>query len=138
MKRAPFFIPRSGRMEVPEIDDEHKEIVEALDQVRQHIDEGQEANLAKTREVGNSLVSHFRSEERLMQDYHYLHLPQHIIHHDQSLGMIYRILGNCENLGRVEIEDLRSLYRVLIDDIFSADMHFSAYLLDIGAAGRGA
>ena len=129
MDSLKFFVPRAGKIHVDEVDNEHEEVVEALDLVCLHIDNAEFETVSKTREVGNLLLSHFKSEERLMKSFEYPHLNQHTVHHDQSLGSVYRILGNCEMHRRVDIEELRDLFRILIDDIFSADMAFSSYLM---------
>jgi len=129
MSSLKFFVPRAGKIHVDAVDREHEEVVAALDLVREHINNAEFEVVAKTREVGNLLLSHFRSEERLMKSFEYPHLNHHIVHHDQSLGSVYRILGNCEMHSRVDIEELRDLFRILIDDIFSADMAFSNYLM---------
>jgi hemerythrin-like metal-binding protein len=132
MHRVTFKIPRAGIIGLDAIDDEHEEVVECLDFVRLHIEEGSASNLRKTREACQLLLAHFKSEERLMQSHSYPHLAHHVVHHDQTLGAIYRILGNCEHIQAVGIEDLRELFRVLIDDIFSADIAFSSYLARTG------
>lgn len=130
MKNLQFFVPRSGKINVDKIDHDHDTIVAALDDVRQNIDNPDYRTVKKAREVGNLLLAHFKDEERLMSDYNYPYLHQHMVHHDQSLGTVYRILGECELRNQISIEELRDLFRILIDDIFSADMAFSNYVLD--------
>lgn len=96
MREARFFIPRAGVVNIRQIDAEHGEVVEALETVRRHIEEGGYENVRRTREVCTLLAEHFKSEERLMGRMAYPLLPQHIVHHDQCLGQVYRILGNAE------------------------------------------
>jgi hemerythrin-like metal-binding protein len=130
MQHLQFFVPRSGKINIDDIDKDHDAIVAALDDVRQNMDNPKYRTVKKAREIGDLLQAHFKAEERLMSDHEYPHLHQHIRHHDQSLGSIYRILGDCEIHDQVGIEDLREFFRILIDDIFSADMAFSNYVLD--------
>ena len=132
MQQAPFFIPRAGLIRVEEIDREHQAVVDALETVRLHLECDSEANLRKTLEVGDLLRSHFRDEEKLMGEYGYPNLAQHTVHHDRTLGTVFRILGNVEIAGVVTLEDLRDIYRTLIDDIFAADVAFSNFLLAQG------
>lgn len=128
--RGAFFIPGSGLIGIEQIDKEHLAVVEALEIVRQHIDHDQEVSRTKTREVVDLIIGHFRDEEELMRREEYPHLDAHIRHHDQSLAQLYRILGNTDLAGGVTQGDLQDIYRNLLDDIFSADMNFSAYLND--------
>ncbi|MDF1750428.1 MAG: hemerythrin family protein [Alphaproteobacteria bacterium] len=130
MKNLQFFVPRAGKINITDIDDDHIHIVAALDEVRQNMDNPEYRTIAKAREVATLLLKHFKDEERLMSDYKYPRLHQHMVHHDQALGNVFRILGACEMREEVNIEDLRDIFRIMIDDIFSADMAFSNYVLE--------
>ncbi|RVU38959.1 hypothetical protein EOI86_06760 [Hwanghaeella grinnelliae] len=113
-----------------EIDDDHQSVVDALEEVRIHLENSEYSHVKKTREITQTLLSHFRHEEDLMRHVDYPHTEAHCIHHDQTLGHIYRIVGNAELQETVTLGDLRDLYRTLLDDIFSADMNFHKYLLE--------
>jgi|GEM_PF-784164 len=126
--RGAFFIPRSGLIGHETIDAEHEEVVEALEVVRAHLENRSYEHFKKTREVCDLLQGHFRSEEKIMAAAEFPHLETHVVHHDQSLGHIYRILGNAQLAGTVSIADLRDIYRGLLNDIFVADGHFSAFI----------
>ena len=115
---------------VQEIDDDHQSVVDALEDVRRHLDDEAYSHVKKTREITQTLLSHFRREEDLMRHAEYPHTDAHCMHHDQTLGHIYRIVGNAELQKSVSLGDLRDLYRTLLDDIFSADMNFHNYLLE--------
>lgn len=130
--RGSFFIPRTGLVGVEEIDEDHQSVVDALEDVRRHLDDAQYEHVRKTREITQTVLAHFRREEELMRRVDYPHVDAHTLHHDQSLGHIYRIVGNTELAGEVKIGDLRDLYRTLLDDIFSADQSFHNYLVDTG------
>ena len=126
-ERSAFFIPRSGLIGHETIDAEHAEVVEALEEVRAHLENRSYEHFKKTQEICDLLQGHFRSEEKIMAAAEFPHLETHVVHHDQSLGQIYRILGNAQTFGEVTINDLQDIYRNLLSDIFTADGHFSAY-----------
>jgi len=126
--RGAFFIPRSGLVGIDEIDDDHQSVVDALEEVRVHLEDKAYSHVPKTREIVQTLLSHFRREEDLMRSADYPHTEAHCMHHDQTLGHIYRIVGNAELSEKVTLGDLRDLYRTLLDDIFSADLNFQNYL----------
>lgn len=132
-----FFIPKSGHIDVQEIDEQHADVIEALEVVRVHLRDTSYAHIPKTREVCDLLQAHFREEEEIMAKVDYPHLEQHILHHDQSLGHIYRVLGNAQMTQHLGMDDLRDIYRTLLNDIFSADMSFSAFLKNREFRGGG-
>ena len=128
--RGSFFIPKSGLVGLDELDEDHQSVVDALEDVRVHLEDRAYSHIKKTREITQTVLSHFRREEGLMMRADYPHTGAHCLNHDQTLGHIYRIVGNAELCEKVTIGDLRDLYRTLLDDIFSADLNFQTYLVE--------
>jgi hemerythrin len=102
---------------LPEIDDEHKEIFEALAQLDQSLADG--SPLPRIRELTQRLVArsveHFAHEERLMRAARYESLPWHKQRHDavrkRARQVVPKIEGGDLEAGRILVEYLRSWLR---------------------------
>ena len=83
---------------VPEIDDEHREIFEALSSVREVLDRGSSVEI---RNVAQRLVScvvgHFAHEERLMRAARYGSIRWHKQQHDAARRRVGQFVSGIEN-----------------------------------------
>ncbi|WP_161973728.1 bacteriohemerythrin [Hwanghaeella grinnelliae] len=125
-------MPRAGKIGIAQIDADHQDIVEALEALRQHLDDAAYDPVAKLQELVALLTAHFRREEDLMRQAEYPQADRHAYHHAKTIVEIQDVVSRVDSSGDVDIVDLRSLYKVLIDDIFPADLHFQEYLVGIG------
>jgi len=117
---------------VAEIDADHQEVVEALEALRQHLDNAAYHPVAKLQDLVDFLLAHFRREEDLMRKAEYPGAEAHAYHHAKTITEIQDVVGRVKSTRLVDIADLRSIFKVLIEDIFSADLHFHEFLVGAG------
>src|SRR5689334_20060917 len=116
---------------VTEMDDEHKEIFEALADVQSAL--SRETSAAQLRKLTDSLLSrmdgHFAHEERLMRAARYGSFGWHKLKHD---GARKRVAGFVERLSRGESGAGAALVEYLTDWLHAhtrvADMMLGAFL----------
>ncbi len=124
-----FFVPKAGLVGIEEIDADHDEIVQALEALRLHLDDDGFPAVAKIHDVVAHLTGHFEREEYLMRQTAYPNADDHARHHHRALTEIWRVVAQVDANGAVGLAELRDLFRVLMDDIFPADLHFHDYLV---------
>lgn len=117
---------------VAEIDADHQEVVEALEALRQHLDDAAYDPVSKLQDLVDFLLAHFRREEDLMRKAEYPGAAGHAYHHAKTITEIQDVAVRVKSTGRVDIADLRSIFKVLMEDIFPADLHFHEFLVGAG------
>jgi hemerythrin len=121
----------SNAVFVPKIDDEHKEIFQAVFDVQRALtSSGPSTELSKlTQHLGSSIDGHFTHEERLMRAARYDLLRWHKRSHDGARKRVVQLLGGIEQgdakAGRELVEYLTSY---LHDHTALADRMMGAFL----------
>ena len=118
-------------VEVDEIDDDHRKLLNIFGLLNQSITDGESADYqsAILEELINCAIWHFSHEERLMLKYGYGEIEQHREVH-QELGKSASDLQDrirSENRPILE-EDIEILDRWLTEHILTDDMRLGAYL----------
>lgn len=121
-------------VQIDEIDDDHRKLVELFNILAQSIEAGDTSNYieAVLEELISYTVWHFRHEERLMLKYAYEDLLEHKREHqeliDSARELQQELLQEGKSLSTKEIEFLEHW---LTGHIFNADMKMGAYLCEV-------
>ncbi len=115
------------------IDDQHKELFQALDSLLGAMREGKGADeLTKTiKFLGDYVVHHFGTEELLMGKYDYRSAPVHIAQHKRFIKEFELSVKQLEREGKSTLLVLnmqRSIGKWLVDHIAQTDAVFGAFL----------
>ena len=105
---------------IQEIDADHQEIVEALEGLRLHLDDEAYAPVSKLQDLVALLTAQFRREEDLMRQAEYPQANGHSYRHAKTIAEIQDVAFRVQSSGQVDIADLRSIFKVLMEDIFAA------------------
>lgn len=121
-----------------DIDDDHADIIETINDVMQMVQDGD--TFAQVPAHLDTFVhtceTHFRNEERILADANYPHLAQHTADHDLVLANAHtarRNFGEADNQ-EDRRKHLESMIGFLLDDILSSDMAFASFLQAKGLA----
>lgn len=121
-------------VEVPEIDEDHRRLVELYNILGQAVEEGDSAEYidAVTEELVACTVWHFRHEERLMLKHGYDGLAAHRDEHADLIASARELQQRLHDEGRsVGSDEIMYLERWLMEHIFGADMKMGAYLGEV-------
>ena len=115
---------------VTEIDDEHKEIFEAVSNLQKALASHDSAlNQKLTQRLVACIVEHFAHEERLMRASRYGSMPWHKLQHDNARKRVLQFVARMEqgdaNAGQELVEHLTSWLR---DHTRLADRMMGAFL----------
>ncbi len=121
-------------VEVPEIDDDHRRLVDLFNLLNRAIAQGESRDY--TEALMDELISctawHFKHEERLMLKYGYQGLAEHRTEHaaliDSALGLQSKLLAGA-TLPAAEDIDFLELW--LTEHIYGADMALGSYLGEV-------
>lgn len=125
---------KSLSVEVDEIDEDHRRLVELFNILNRALEEGEPRDYiaAVLEELIACTVWHFRHEERLMLKYRYDGLAEHKEEHDALIEsareLQQKFLQEDRSLSAGEIEFLEHW---LTGHIFGADMKMGAYLSEV-------
>ncbi len=121
-------------VEVPEIDEDHRRLVELYNLLSQAVARGEDHAYidALTDELVACTVWHFRHEERLMLKHGYPGLPAHRDEHEELIANVRALQQHLQKHDRpVSGDDVEFLERWLMEHIFGADMRMGAYLGEV-------
>lgn len=121
-------------VDVNEIDDDHRKLVELFNMLNQSVMEG--AKAAYIEAVLDELISltvwHFRHEERLMLKYGYEGIDAHKAEHQQLIESARDLQNKLLQQGRVIREkEIEFLEHWLTGHILGADMELGAFLGEV-------
>ena len=114
---------------IEEIDADHQDIIGTLEEIRTNLGDDTFPAVGKVKDLVQLLADHFRREEELMRQADYPKAEMHAWHHEQTMVQIQRVIAQVEESGTVGLNALRDLYKLLMDDIFPADLHFHDFLV---------
>lgn len=120
-------------VEVDEIDEDHRRLVELFNLLNHSVEEGEATDYieAVLEELISCTVWHFRHEERLMLKYGYDGLAEHKEEHTELIESARALQQRFLREGKtVSIEDLQFLEHWLTGHILAADMKLGTYLIE--------
>jgi hemerythrin-like metal-binding protein len=116
---------------VPAMDDEHKRLYQAINELYAAVLEGEERGVTAhlLREVVHCTRQHFSSEEAILAASHYPELPEHSVQHQQLLAQVEELLGRHEQDGLTLTSKSLSFLRYWFDaHIHEDDQLYGAWL----------
>jgi hemerythrin len=122
---------KSLSVEVPEIDDDHRRLVELYNMLIRAVAEKEspEYIAAVTDELIASTVRHFLNEERLMRKHGYEGLVEHKAEHEDLVASARELQQKLRDAGRAaSTDEVEFLERWLMEHIYGADMKLGSYL----------
>lgn len=121
-----FFLPEALAIPYEGIDEQHRGLVDRLNEMRILIASGNPGIAHCHADFLAALAAHFAHEETLMQALGYPHLAKHRADHAA-------IRAGAEALVRCGAPETPArLYDLLIDDVLRADLPFKAFLAGLG------
>jgi len=121
-------------VDVPEIDEDHRRLVDLFNILNRSIVAGDEKNYieAVMEELISCTVWHFRHEERLMLKYGYEGYLAHKSEHEELIASAKVLLQKFLREGKpVLSEDVQFLEHWLTGHILGADMELGSYLCEV-------
>jgi hemerythrin len=121
-------------VEVPEIDEDHRRLVELYNILGQAVEQGESTEYidAVTDELVACTIWHFRHEERLMLKHGYDGLAEHRDEHEELIASACELQKRLHDEGRsVGSDEITYLERWLMGHIYGADMKMGAYLGEV-------
>lgn len=125
---------RTLSVDIPEIDEDHRRLVDLFNILLRSAEEGDTANYieAVMEELISCTVWHFRHEERLMLKYGYEGLLDHKSEHDELIGSAKALQQKLLQGGKtVSGEDIEFLEHWLTGHILGSDMDLGSYLCEV-------
>ena len=121
-------------VQIPEIDEDHRRLVDLFNILNHSVMEGDAANYieAVLEELICCTVWHFSHEERLMLKYGYKGLVEHKTEHQELIESARAVQQKFLQEGKpVSNEDIQFLEHWLTGHILSADMELGSYLGEV-------
>jgi hemerythrin-like metal-binding protein len=118
---------------VPEIDDDHRKLVELFNMLNRSVAEGEPKAYVEAvmEELISCTVWHFRHEERLMLKYGYQGLSEHRSEHEDLIASAKALQQQLLEAGSdVSSEDIEFLEHWLTGHILGTDMDLGSYLCE--------
>jgi hemerythrin len=114
---------------VPEIDTQHRRLVERAAEIRQRLVAGQGCQDLVGR-FADELIEHFRTEEEILDRHHFPHVHEHRGRHDELMARARQIVGLCNGAGHEcpAVDCIEALADFLIADILESDLRFKSFL----------
>ena len=125
---------RTLSVDIPEIDEDHRRLMDLFNILLRSVEEGDAANYieAVMDELISCTVWHFRHEERLMLKYGYEGLLDHKSEHDELIGSAKALQQKLLQGGKtVSGEDIEFLEHWLTGHILGSDMDLGSYLCEV-------
>jgi hemerythrin-like metal-binding protein len=117
------------------IDDDHKKILQIMQDVQEAVDKKDYALCASRLDDLVELgATHFAKEEEYLAKVSYPYIEEHILYHQELLLKVKAVKAICNNAdveGGLE-QCFNSMAEFLIDDIIAGDLQFKSYLQSRG------
>ncbi len=121
-------------VQVDEVDEDHRRLVELFNLLQQAVAEGESAEYlgALVEELISGTQWHFRHEERLMLKYQYGALEAHRAEHNELIDSVRQLQQQLLSEGKgVSIDEIRFLEQWLTGHILGADMEMGTALAEV-------
>jgi len=121
-------------VEVDEIDEDHRKLVNIFNILNNSVTEGESPDYlaAVLEELINCTVWHFSHEERLMLKYGYAEIEEHKAEHRELIISARQLQQEILQTDKpVADEDIRFLERWLTEHILTTDMRLGAFLSQV-------
>ena len=121
-------------VDVPEIDDDHRKLVDLFNILNHSVDAGDAKNYieAVMEELISCTVWHFRHEERLMLKHGYQGVTEHKSEHEELIASAKALQQKLLQEGNpVLSDDLQFLEHWLTGHILGADRDLGSYLSEV-------
>jgi len=121
-------------IQIQEIDDDHRRIVELFNMLNRSVVEGDASNYieAVLEEMISCTIWHFRHEERLMLKYSYKGVLEHKKEHQELIESARELQQKILQEGKsLSSEDIESLEHWLTGHILGTDMELGSYLGEV-------
>ncbi|MFW2374732.1 MAG: bacteriohemerythrin [Gammaproteobacteria bacterium] len=120
-------------VEVDEIDDDHRKLVELFNMLNHSVMEGDAPDYVEAvlEELISCTVWHFRHEERLMQKYAYQGMAEHKAEHQQLIESAKELQQKFQQGTSVSSEDIEFLEHWLTGHILGVDMELGSFLGEV-------
>jgi hemerythrin len=120
---------------IQEIDEQHKVLVENLQQLQAWRSKGHgySAALNAFLSLGQYVQSHFRDEEAFMERHDFPELEEHKIHHQQLVTKLQTIEQHVMSGDDITDEMMALLSQWLIEHIGGDDMKIATYLRSVAS-----
>lgn len=120
---------------VPEIDQDHRELVDFLSKIQQNLLIGDEVRCKDDfTSFTKACKKHFIREETILENADYPNVEEHRAQHQQLLNLANEILEQCEMAH--DPEKLQVLFEGLVDfllgDVIRADIHCKSHMQERG------
>ena len=122
---------RTLSVEVEEIDDDHRRLVDLFNILNHALEDGESADYVEAvlTELINCTVWHFSHEERLMLKHGFDDTEEHKTEHGDLIESVKSLQQRFREEGKqLSADDIAFLERWLTEHILDADMKMGAYL----------
>ena len=121
------FVEWSDKLSIgmPEIDDQHKELINILNRLHTAMAEGKGKAVLKDTlaDLTDYTITHFYTEERYMTRYRYPQLAQHRVEHEAFVAKVKKFQEDFDaGNATISIELLRFIKNWLVNHISGTDM----------------
>ncbi|MEW5706306.1 MAG: bacteriohemerythrin [Actinomycetota bacterium] len=118
-----------------EIDNQHKEIIKMINDFHEALSKGKGKEVVENtiRFLSDYVVKHFKTEEKMMLDYHYPAFPAHKREHDNftaEFADLVKEYNKDSNASFIAITIQRSVVSWLVNHIMKVDKAMAKFLLD--------
>lgn len=120
-------------VEIGEIDDDHKKLVDLFNMLNHSVDRGDSADYieAVLEELVSCTVWHFRHEERLMLKFGYEAMAEHKAEHEQLIESARGLQQKFQQGKTISSEDIEFLEHWLTGHILGVDMELGSFLAKV-------
>ena len=121
-------------VDVDEIDDDHRKLVDLFNMLSDSLTEGDSADYidAVLEELISCTVWHFRHEERLMLKYKYKQFEEHKTEHNELIDSVRELQKNFQLENKsLSNDDIEYLSGWLTEHILGHDMKLGFYLMNV-------
>ena len=125
---------RTLSVEVEEIDEDHRRLVDLFNILHHAVVDGDEPDYidAVLEELISLTVWHFRHEERLMLKYGYGEFEEHKAEHHELIESVRELQQKFASAGKqLSSDDIEFLERWLTEHILVTDMKLGSYLVEV-------
>lgn len=122
-----FVIPKSLRVGIPAIDEEHQHILLLIQRIKASGDSNREVTKEVLLELREYTIKHFKHEESLMESSGYPDIEMHVAEHRALIKKVGQLV---DEISTMHVDNLKSLLEAWIKDhILVVDQQYVAHLM---------